>query len=122
MKSRVLALISLFTVVGAAHAAAPTEFNGYCMVVQQGSAPGMDVNLKYGESVTINTKGTVNFKVSYGDALNEKNVFQLVIVDSVAGKQSVTDVFVGNEFPKRIDHVSEMGTISCMRYFEADDE
>lgn len=119
MNIRALTLASMFLSLCYASIssaqAAPGAFKGYCMVVQEGNAPGSEVNLQKGATFEIIRKGDVSFRVSYGDVLGEKNVFQLIVIDTVLNKQSVTNVFVENEFPRRIDHVSVLGSISCSR-------
>ena len=105
----------IILVAGPSALAAPAAFKGYCMVVQTGTAPGSDVNIQKGQTHEIIRQGDVSFQVKYGDELKEKDVLQLIVLDEKAHKQSVADIFVENEFPRRVDLVSELGSISCSR-------
>lgn len=117
MTIRILTLATLFISAGFAHAA-PTSFKGYCMVVQRGRAPGAEVDVSQNSEVEFHRSGDMSYTVRYGNALNQENVFQIVIYNHATQKQSMTNMMIENEFPLRIDHVSELGTVSCMRYKE----
>lgn len=112
MKSILLAMLASASF---AHAAAPAAFNGFCMVVQTGNPPGKTVAVQKGQSQEIARVGDLSYVITYADMLDEENVLQLKVLDTTSKKQSVVDVFVENEIPKRIDLVSALGSMMCDR-------
>lgn len=108
-------LLALLASTSFAHAAAPAAFNGYCMVVQTGNPPGKTVSLQKGRSQEIARVGDLAYYITYADMLDEENVLQLKVVETTSRKQSVVDVFVENELPKRVDLVSALGSMTCDR-------
>ena len=111
----VLAALSLLSTLPA-HAAAPSAFHAYCMVLEDGaihSPPQAEVRLEKGETRELSNKNGISFQVTYGDVIGLSDVIQLVIKNTVTNKQNLNYVVVDKTFPSRIDLVTEAGSITC---------
>lgn len=108
-------VLAAFTFLASIAHAAPAVFSAYCMVPKFGKAPGRDIQVAYGTATDVITLGDLTYAVGYRESLGEKNVLQLIVFNHVTKKQSVTEVFIENEFPRRVSLVSALGSLTCFR-------
>jgi|GEM_PF-5174961 len=112
-----LVSISLFF-IGQANAA-PASYRGNCGVfldsLKEGQeAPSKEVDLKKGDRVEVYSEGDLHYEVFWGDFFNQENLLQVRILNTATNRQTLSNVYVVNEFPWMIEHVSQFGSIFCM--------
>lgn len=94
--------------------AAPKKFEGYCSVLTEGDNESVELNLNLNdEEAIVGQNGDVVYTIQYADLLFGPNVLVLKALDTKLKKQSVTVLHIDSAFPKQIDHVSNLGLMTC---------